>query len=48
MTGEHAVLYGLANRGPVSCLLDGYPSVVLYDASGATLRFRYARGGARM
>jgi Protein of unknown function (DUF4232) len=45
MTGEHAVMYALTNRGPVTCTLSGYPKVVLYDAKGAALPFRYARGG---
>jgi hypothetical protein len=45
MTGEHAVLYALANRGPVTCALTGYPRVALYDARGAVLPFRYASGG---
>jgi hypothetical protein len=45
MTGEHAVLYELANRRPVACTLDGYPAVVLNSASGVALRFRYAEGG---
>jgi hypothetical protein len=45
MTGEHAVLYELANRGSVPCTLDGYPAVVLYTGSGATIHFRYAEGG---
>jgi len=45
MTGEHAVMYALTNRGPASCALSGYPRVVLYDAGGAALPFRYARGG---
>jgi Protein of unknown function (DUF4232) len=45
MTGEHAVMYALTNRGPVTCALSGYPKVVLYDAEGAALPFRYARGG---
>ena len=45
MTGEHAVMYALANRGAVTCTLSGYPQVVLYDAEGAALPFRYARGG---
>jgi hypothetical protein len=46
MTGEHAVIYALANKGPVTCELSGYPRVVLYDAGGAALPFRYARGGS--
>ena len=45
MTGEHAVMYILANMGQVTCELSGYPRVVLYDAAGAALPFRYARGG---
>jgi hypothetical protein len=45
MTGEHAVMYDLTNRGAVACTLSGYPNVVLYDAGGAALPFRYARGG---
>jgi hypothetical protein len=45
MTGEHAVLYALANRGPEACLVHGYPKITLYDASGRMLPFRYAGGG---
>ena len=45
MTGEHAVMYALTNRGPVACTLSGYPQVVLYDAEGAALPFRYDKGG---
>jgi Protein of unknown function (DUF4232) len=45
MTGEHAVMYALTNRGQVTCILSGYPKVVLYDAGGAALPFRYAHGG---
>jgi hypothetical protein len=45
MTGEHAVMYALTNRGSVTCTLNGYPQVVLYDAMGAVLPFRYANGG---
>jgi Protein of unknown function (DUF4232) len=45
MTGEHAVMYRLTNRGPVSCTVRGYPRVVLYDAKGRALPFRYADGG---
>jgi len=45
MTGEHAVMYALTNRGPVACTVSGYPKVVLYDAGGAALPFRYAEGG---
>jgi uncharacterized protein DUF4232 len=45
MTGEHAVIYALTNRGPAACTLKGYPQVVLTDAIGAVLPFRYAKGG---
>ena len=45
MTGEHAVMYALTNRGPAACTLKGYPQVVLADANGAVLPFRYAKGG---
>jgi Domain of unknown function (DUF4232) len=45
MTGEHAAMYVLTNQGPVTCELSGYPNVVLYDAGGAALPFRYAWGG---
>ena len=44
-TGEHAVMYALTNRGAAACTLEGYPQVVLTDATGAVLPFRYARGG---
>jgi Protein of unknown function (DUF4232) len=45
MTGEHAVLYALANRGPAACTVRGYPKVTFYDARGRALPFRYADGG---
>ena len=45
MTGEHAVIYALANRGPATCMVHGYPQVVLYGADGVVLPFRYATGG---
>lgn len=45
MTGEHAVLYTLTNRGPVTCMVHGYPQAVLYDANGGVLPFHYATGG---
>jgi hypothetical protein len=45
MTGEHAVMYALVNRGPLTCAVRGYPQVMLYDASGDVLPFRYAHGG---
>ena len=45
MTGEHAVMYALTNRGSVTCTLDGYPQVVLYSTQGVALPFRYTKGG---
>jgi hypothetical protein len=45
MTGEHAVLYALANRGAQICTVRGYPRVTLFDAGGRVLPFRYADGG---
>jgi Protein of unknown function (DUF4232) len=45
MTGEHAVLYILANRGPAVCTVRGYPYLTLYDTRGRVLPFRYADGG---
>ena len=45
MTGEHAVMYALTNRSPVTCTVHGYPQVVLYDANGRALPFHYATGG---
>lgn len=45
MTGEHAVLYALANHGSQTCTVRGYPQVILYDADGRALSFRYADGG---
>src|SRR6266700_2671521 len=35
----------LANRGPVTCTVHGYPQVVLYGANGDVLPFHYATGG---
>jgi len=45
MTGEHAMMYALTNRGLAACTVKGYPQIVLTDATGAVLPFRYARGG---
>jgi Protein of unknown function (DUF4232) len=45
MTGEHAEMFELVNRGPAACTVRGYPGAVLYGASGAALPFRYADGG---
>ncbi len=45
MTGEHAIIYKVTNRGPVTCTVEGYPRVVLDNAHGTALPFRYADGG---
>jgi hypothetical protein len=45
ITGEHAVLFALANRGPVACTVRGYPRITLFAARGQALPFRYADGG---
>lgn len=45
MTGEHAMMYALTNRGSAACTVKGYPQVVLTDATSAVLPFRYANGG---
>jgi hypothetical protein len=45
MTGEHAELYTLTNRGPRTCTVRGYPRVTLYADGGHALPFRYADGG---
>ena len=45
MTGEHAVVLVLANRGPVPCSVRGYPRITLLGARGHAMPFRYADGG---
>lgn len=44
MTGEHAVLYKIVNRGRAACSLDGYPDVALLASSGRRLPFHYTDG----
>jgi Protein of unknown function (DUF4232) len=44
MTGEHAVVFQIRNRGRVACSLAGYPGVTLSNAAGLSLAFRYADG----
>lgn len=43
MTGEHAVIYTLANNGKATCRLYGYPGVSFYDKKNHQLPFRYTR-----
>jgi hypothetical protein len=40
-TGEQSVLAVLVNRSPGSCSVEGVPRVVLKDAGGHTMPFRY-------
>lgn len=35
--GQRAVTYAFVNNGPAACLLQGYPTVVLFDANGQRL-----------
>lgn len=44
-TGQHSSALTLANVGPGSCYLRGYPGVALLDASGRALPFQYQHGG---
>ena len=46
-TGQHTLALRLENRGSVTCVLDGYPQVALYDANGL-IPFVVNRGGDQM
>jgi hypothetical protein len=46
-TGQHTLVFALANRGSTACTLDGYPRVELRDAHGR-LPFVIHRGGDQM
>jgi hypothetical protein len=46
-TGQHTLALRLANRGSRTCVLDGYPRVMLYDAAGA-IPFVIRHGGDQM
>ena len=46
-TGQHTLALRLENRGSATCILDGYPRVVLYDANGV-IPFVVKRGGDQM
>jgi hypothetical protein len=46
-TGQHTLPLRLENRGSVTCVLDGYPRVALYDANGV-IPFVVKRGGDQM
>ena len=47
-TGQHTLALRLENRGSVTCVLDGYPRVVLYDTHGVIIPFVVNRGGDQM
>jgi hypothetical protein len=46
-TGQHTLALRLENRGSVTCVLDGYPRVRLFDATGV-IPFLVKRGGGQM
>jgi hypothetical protein len=46
-TGQHTLALRLVNRGSVTCVLDGYPRVALYDADGV-IPFVVRHGGDQM
>jgi hypothetical protein len=46
-TGQHTLALRLANSGSRTCVLDGYPRVMLYDAAGA-IPFVISHGGDQM
>lgn len=45
ISGEHAQMFAITNRGTLTCTVEGYPQVVLYSSHGLALPFRYAQGG---
>jgi hypothetical protein len=46
-TGQHTLALRLANNGSRTCVLDGYPRVMLYDAAGA-IPFVISHSGDQM
>jgi hypothetical protein len=46
-TGQHTATFALTNTG-ARCSVDGYPTIVLLDAAGRMLAFRYHDGGDQM
>lgn len=46
-TGQHTLALRLKNKGSVTCVLDGYPRVTLYDSNGL-IPFVVKRGGDQM
>lgn len=46
-TGQHTATIVVTNRGP-TCVLDGYPKLVLLDARHHVLRFIYSHRGDQM
>jgi hypothetical protein len=47
-TGQHTAPFVLTRLGPTACTLDGYPGIVLRDAEGRVLPFRYSHRGDQM
>jgi hypothetical protein len=47
-TGQHSATFVVTNGSGARCTFDGYPRVVLLDAHGRVLHFRYHRGGDQM
>src|SRR5260221_10939873 len=46
-TGQHTLALRLENTGSMTCVLDGYPRVALYDPNGV-IPFVVKRGGDQM
>jgi hypothetical protein len=47
-TGQHTAPFVLTRQGTAPCSLRGYPAVVLLDAAGRALPFRYSHRGDQM
>lgn len=47
-TGQHTTDWSLTNVSGSACVLDGYPSVTLYDRAGRVLPFTYSHSGDQM
>jgi hypothetical protein len=47
-TGQHTATFALTNTSAAGCTTRGYPTIVLLDAGGRSLRFTYHDGGDQM
>jgi hypothetical protein len=47
-TGQNPLSFLLTNRGSGVCLLEGYPSIALFDRRGSRLPFRISHKGDQM